>query len=119
MRTDSVNLAQEAVSEIRAFIADRYGKGDVPEEPPTFKTKSKNAQEAHEAIRPTSVTKIPAEIKSHLEDDQFKTLRFDLEKNSCMPDDPRDDRHSVCRSKLRRRPVYFEQQVLRSSILVF
>jgi DNA topoisomerase I len=72
MRTDSVNLAQEAVSEIRAFIADRYGKGDVPEEPPTFKTKSKNAQEAHEAIRPTSVTKIPAEIKSHLEDDQFK-----------------------------------------------
>lgn len=72
MRTDSVNLAQEAVAEIREFIAERYSKDDVPSEPPVFKTKSKNAQEAHEAIRPTSVKKIPAEIKSKLEDDQFK-----------------------------------------------
>ena len=72
MRTDSVNLAQEAVSEIRGFIAERYGNQDVPKDPPTFKTRSKNAQEAHEAIRPTSVLKIPAEIKQHLEDDQFK-----------------------------------------------
>lgn len=72
MRTDSVNLAQEAVDEIRGFIADRYAKGDVPKEPPVFKTKSKNAQEAHEAIRPTSVLKVPLEIKNHLEEDQFK-----------------------------------------------
>lgn len=72
MRTDSVNLAQEAVAEMRAFIGERYGATEVPEKPPVYKTRSKNAQEAHEAIRPTSAAKIPAEIKSFLSDDQFK-----------------------------------------------
>jgi len=59
MRTDSVTLAEVAVAEIRDVIAERYGKDNVPEEPRTFKTKSKNAQEAHEAIRPTSVAHVP------------------------------------------------------------
>jgi DNA topoisomerase-1 len=72
MRTDSVNLAQEAVDEMRTFIASRYGKNALPSEPRVFKTKSKNAQEAHEAIRPTSVTRVPQEIKSSLTTEQFK-----------------------------------------------
>lgn len=72
MRTDSLMLAQEATDEIRELIADRYGKDNVPEEVRVFKNKSKNAQEAHEAIRPTSARHIPEEIKSHLSPDQFK-----------------------------------------------
>ncbi|MDA0824869.1 MAG: type I DNA topoisomerase, partial [Proteobacteria bacterium] len=72
MRTDSVNLASEAVAEIREFIANRYSKDDVPRSPPVYKTRSKNAQEAHEAIRPTAAHRIPAEIKQFLTDDQFK-----------------------------------------------
>ena len=70
MRTDSVNLAQEAVDEIRAYISNKYGADNLPKEPRVFKTKSKNAQEAHEAIRPTSVTHEPTTIKSHLSKDQ-------------------------------------------------
>ncbi|MGR9091690.1 MAG: DNA topoisomerase I [Gammaproteobacteria bacterium] len=72
MRTDSVNLAAEAIAEIREFIAQRYGETEVPTKPPEYKTRSKNAQEAHEAIRPTAASRIPAEIKSYLSDDQFK-----------------------------------------------
>jgi DNA topoisomerase-1 len=72
MRTDSVTLAEVALAEIRDVIAERYGKDNVPEEPRVFKTKSKNAQEAHEAIRPTSVGHIPDEIRSSLDEDQYK-----------------------------------------------
>lgn len=72
MRTDSVNLAQEAIDEIRGFIDQRYGKENVPDKPNAYKTKSKNAQEAHEAIRPTSILTEPASIKEHLTKDQFK-----------------------------------------------
>ncbi len=72
MRTDSVNLAEEALTEIRDFISSRYGKESLPNEPRVFKKKSKNAQEAHEAVRPTSVTRVPSEIKDSLTDEQFK-----------------------------------------------
>lgn len=72
MRTDSVNMAQEAIEEIRQTISDRYGKDMVPEKPHTYKTKSKNAQEAHEAIRPTSVLRDPTELKPLLSLDQYK-----------------------------------------------
>ncbi len=72
MRTDSVNLAQEAVAELRDFILGRYGKEALPARPRQFKTKAKNAQEAHEAIRPTSVTRAPKEIKGRLSAEQFK-----------------------------------------------
>jgi DNA topoisomerase-1 len=72
MRTDSVNLAQEAIAELRDFIGERYGSKFVPEAPRAFKTKSKNAQEAHEAIRPTSIRNLPKDIKSHLSADQAK-----------------------------------------------
>lgn len=72
MRTDSVNLADEAVEEIRYLIGERYGKENVPEKPPEYRTKAKNAQEAHEAIRPTSVLRHPEDIKEHLTAEQFK-----------------------------------------------
>ena len=72
MRTDSVNLAQEAVTEIRAYIADRFGTGDLPDQPRQYKTKAKNAQEAHEAVRPTSILREPASVKMHLSPEQFR-----------------------------------------------
>lgn len=72
MRTDSVNLANEAIEEIRALITSRYGKDNLPDEPRTYKTKAKNAQEAHEAVRPTVAEQIPEDIKAHLTADQFK-----------------------------------------------
>ncbi len=72
MRTDSVNLAAEAVAEIRELIATRYGKDNVPAEQPVYKTKSKNAQEAHEAIRPTSAATIPDTIQSYLSTEQYR-----------------------------------------------
>ena len=72
MRTDSVNLAMEAITEIRNLIADKYGARNVPKEPRVFKTKSKNAQEAHEAIRPTSALRLPGEMQKHLSAEQFK-----------------------------------------------
>ncbi|HEY9198138.1 MAG TPA: type I DNA topoisomerase, partial [Gammaproteobacteria bacterium] len=72
MRTDSVNLANEAVEEIRALIAARYGKDNLPDAPRVYKTKAKNAQEAHEAIRPTVAEQVPETIKDFLTADQFK-----------------------------------------------
>lgn len=72
MRTDSVAMAQEALDELRGFITDKYGNDNLPKEIRVFKTKSKNAQEAHEAIRPTSFMRLPDEIKSHLNSDQYK-----------------------------------------------
>ncbi len=72
MRTDSVNLGQEALDEIRAFIATRYGAEFVPKTPHVYKTKAKNAQEAHEAIRPTSVERTPDSVKEFLNPEQLK-----------------------------------------------
>lgn len=72
MRTDSVNLADEALVEIRALISEKYGADNVPKEPRRFKTKSKNAQEAHEAIRPTSAQRLPEQVKAFLSVEQYK-----------------------------------------------
>jgi DNA topoisomerase I len=72
MRTDSVALAAEAVKEIREVAAKLYGAAEVSEEPRVYKTKSKNAQEAHEAIRPTSAAIVPADIEGKLDTDQFR-----------------------------------------------
>ena len=72
MRTDSVNLANDALDEIRAFIKERYGAENLPDEVRTYKTKAKNAQEAHEAVRPTSVQRTPESLKNHLNADQQK-----------------------------------------------
>ncbi len=72
MRTDSVSLAQEAVQEIRAVATRLYGKEEVAEEPRIFKTKSKNAQEAHEAIRPTSAAITPADVEGRIDHDLYR-----------------------------------------------
>jgi DNA topoisomerase I len=72
MRTDSLNLAQEALIQIREVIVQLYGQAGLADEPRIFKTKSKNAQEAHEAIRPTSASILPADIESKLDSDQFR-----------------------------------------------
>ncbi|MCH9769830.1 MAG: type I DNA topoisomerase [Gammaproteobacteria bacterium] len=72
MRTDSVTLAAEAVEEIRQCISERFGKENLPKEPRAFKTKSKNAQEAHEAVRPTSALRHPDDIKDKLSAEQYK-----------------------------------------------
>lgn len=72
MRTDSVNLALEAIEEIRVTISQRYGKENLPKEPRIYKTTSKNAQEAHEAIRPTSAARHPEELKPYLKPEQLK-----------------------------------------------
>lgn len=72
MRTDSVNLANEALDELRATITERYGKQNLPKQPHIYKTKAKNAQEAHEAVRPTSARCYPEQIVKHLTQDQAK-----------------------------------------------
>ena len=72
MRTDSVTLADVAVAEIREVIRERYGAENVPGEIRTFKTKAKNAQEAHEAIRPTSAARTPESLKGKLDEEQLK-----------------------------------------------
>jgi DNA topoisomerase-1 len=70
MRTDSTRVSPEAQAEARALIAERYGAQFLPERPPAYKS-GKGAQEAHEAIRPTSVLLEPAQIASHLTRDQL------------------------------------------------
>jgi DNA topoisomerase I len=76
MRTDSVHLAGEAIDEIRSFIEKKFGKENLPEAVRVYKTKSKNAQEAHEAIRPTSVLREPDTIKDALTQDQYKLYKL-------------------------------------------
>jgi len=71
MRTDSVNLSVEAVEEIRALIAENYGAKNVPKNP-GYLNQIKNAQEAHEAIRPTSPRHLPNQIKNYLSVEQYK-----------------------------------------------
>jgi len=72
MRTDSVSLAAEAVREIREVAARLYGAQEVADEPRIYKTKSKNAQEAHEAIRPTSAAITPADVEGKIDDDLYR-----------------------------------------------
>lgn len=71
MRTDSVRFADTACNEIREFIQTEYGQEYCPAKPNIFSSK-KNAQDAHEAIRPTSVLRTPAEVAAHLTKDQLK-----------------------------------------------
>jgi DNA topoisomerase I len=70
MRTDSFNVAREAQEEAREVIQKRYGRDYLPEKPPIYRTKSKGAQEAHEAIRPTSSQRTPEALHGHLSNDQ-------------------------------------------------
>ncbi len=72
MRTDAVNLAEEAIASIRTFIDGYYGSEFVPQTPRRYKTKTKNAQEAHEAIRPTDITRTPESLQGVLERDLWR-----------------------------------------------
>lgn len=72
MRTDSTSLAGEAIANLRGLIEDRFGAGTLPNSPRQFKTKSKNAQEAHEAIRPTDATRAPDTVRRFLSADQAR-----------------------------------------------
>lgn len=75
MRTDSTRVGKEAQDEARELIAAKYGKDYVPEKPPVYAV-AKSAQEAHEAIRPTSVAREPDAIKQYLEPDQYKLYKL-------------------------------------------
>ena len=72
MRTDSVSLAGDALAELRSLIHDRYGPGSLPDKPRAYTTKARNAQEAHEAVRPTSAARIPDTLKRRLDRDQYR-----------------------------------------------
>lgn len=76
MRTDSVHLAPQAVTEARDYIKSKYGKEYLPEKQPVYKTRAASAQEAHEAIRPTSVLREPDTIKHYLTNDQYRLYKL-------------------------------------------
>jgi DNA topoisomerase-1 len=76
MRTDSTNVSESAQSSTREFINDKYGPEYLPAEIPHYRTKSKRAQEAHEAIRPTSISRTPKSIRTHLKNDQYRLYKL-------------------------------------------
>lgn len=76
MRTDGTTLSQDAVQQARSVIASTYGKEFVPDSPRLFKSKAKNAQEAHEAIRPTDLSRTPAEVAKVVDEDMAKLYRL-------------------------------------------
>jgi DNA topoisomerase-1 len=76
MRTDSTNIAEVAQDEARKYILEVHGQSFLPETPPQYKTRAAVAQEAHEAIRPTSVFRTPEKVKPFLAPDQFKVYQI-------------------------------------------
>ncbi len=76
MRTDSTNISKIALDEVRKYIKAQYGTSFLPEKPPFYKTRTQSAQEAHEAIRPTSIYRTPKTIKKFLTRDQFKLYQL-------------------------------------------
>jgi len=76
IRTDSTHIASPAINEVRGFIEKRYGRGFLPDKAPRYKTRSVAAQEAHEAIRPTSVLHQPETIKKYLTRDQYRLYKL-------------------------------------------
>src|ERR1700734_1255013 len=75
MRTDSVNVSQDALAQVRELIPERFGSAFLPEKPNFYKSK-KDAQEAHEAVRPTDVTRTPEDVRKYLKEDQFKLYQL-------------------------------------------
>jgi DNA topoisomerase-1 len=76
MRTDSVSVAETAQKQARAFVRERYGGQYLPDKPPQYKTKAKSAQEAHEAVRPTSVIRTPKSVRQHLDKAQYQLYQL-------------------------------------------
>ena len=75
MRTDSVRVAPEAITEVREYVGKEYGPNYLPESPNTYKEK-KDAQGAHEAIRPTSAMRHPDQVKQYLKEDEYKVYKL-------------------------------------------
>jgi DNA topoisomerase I len=75
MRTDSVHVSNDALQQVRELIPERFGSNYLPEKPNFYKSK-KDAQEAHEAVRPTDVTRAPEDVRKYLPDDQFKLYQL-------------------------------------------
>src|SRR5215475_5894780 len=75
MRTDSVNVSNDALVQVREFIPERFGASYLPEKPNFYKSK-KDAQEAHEAVRPTEVSRAPEDVRKYLDDDLFKLYQL-------------------------------------------
>jgi DNA topoisomerase-1 len=76
MRTDSTNVAEQAQAEARKYVVEKYGEKFVPPQPPHYKTRAKGAQEAHEAIRPTSVFRTPKSLKPYLDRNQYRLYQL-------------------------------------------
>jgi len=76
MRTDSVRVSNDSVTEVRTLIDRDFGKPFMPEQPNVYKTKAQNAQEAHEAIRPSSALRTPDDVRPFLQDDEFKVYKL-------------------------------------------
>ena len=96
MRTDSLNLAGEAVSAVRGIIENRFGKKYLPKEPKTYNKKSKGAQEAHEAIRPTMLNFTPEMAQSFLKADEIKLYRLIYERfMACQMEDAQFEQQSI------------------------
>src|SRR5450432_3403643 len=75
MRTDSVNVSADALAQVRELIPERFGSAYLPEKPNFYKSK-KDAQEAHEAVRPTDVARAPEDVRKYLQDDVFKLYQL-------------------------------------------
>jgi DNA topoisomerase I len=75
MRTDSVNVSADALTQVREMIPEKFGSSYLPEKPNYYKSK-KDAQEAHEAVRPTDVTRSPEDVRKYLDDDLFKLYQL-------------------------------------------
>ncbi len=96
MRTDSLNLAQEAVGAVRGIIENRYGKKFLPKEPKVYNKKAKGAQEAHEAIRPTMLQFTPEVAQSFLKADEIKLYRLIYERfMACQMEDAKFEQQSI------------------------
>ncbi|MFA6759682.1 MAG: type I DNA topoisomerase [Sulfuricurvum sp.] len=80
MRTDSLNIAKEAITAVRGVIESRYGKAYVPSSPKYYGKKSKNAQEAHEAIRPTMLEFSPEVARTYLKNDEYRLYKLIYER---------------------------------------
>ena len=96
MRTDSLNLAKEAVGAVRGIIENRFGKKYLPKEPKLYIKKSKGAQEAHEAIRPTMLQFTPEVAQSFLKADEIKLYRLIYERfMACQMEDAQFEQQSI------------------------
>ena len=98
MRTDGVDMAPEAIQAARRVIAKEYGDRYLPGVPRKYTTKAKNAQEAHEAIRPTDMGRLPKQVARYLDAGAGPPLRADLDPDRREPD-------GICQNSNARPPI--------------